>query len=187
MDVAAPPALSPGLVTVGHGTLDQEHLAALLRAAGIGLVVDVRRFPGSRRNPSVGREALAEGLPESGIDYRWEPRLGGRRRLPKDAPSPDGWWRVEAFRAYAAHTRTEEFIVALDEVVEAAGSARVAVLCSETVWWRCHRRIIADVATLAHGLDVHHLMHDGKLRLHEPSDGARLEGGTLVWDGDDVG
>jgi hypothetical protein len=171
------------LLTVGHGSLDREGLAALLKGAEIDLLVDVRRFPGSRRNPDVKSEALAQWLPEEGIAYRWEPELGGRRRLPKDEESPDGWWRVEAFRAYAAYTRTDEFREALTGVVEEAAQQRTVVLCSESVWWRCHRRLIADVATLVHDLPVHHLMHDGKERLHVPSEGARRDDGVLVWDG----
>jgi uncharacterized protein (DUF488 family) len=175
------------LLTVGHGALDRAGLTDLLRRGEVTHVVDVRRFPGSRRNPDVKREALAEWLPLEHIDYRWEPRLGGRRRLTKDddAASPDTWWRVDAFRAYAGHTRTEEFTAALGELAEQAVDARVAVMCSEAVWWRCHRRLVADVATLALGLPVHHLMHDGSQRLHEPSGGARADDGAVVWDGDD--
>ena len=104
------------LLTVGHGTLDRTALAALLAGAGTDLLVDVRRFPGSRHNPDVGTDAMAQWLPEAGIDYRWEERLGGRRRRDRTAdPDADGWWRVEAFRAYAAHTRTPEFLTALEK------------------------------------------------------------------------
>lgn len=184
MDIAAAAALT-GLVTVGHGSLDRAGLAALLRGAEVARVVDVRRYPGSRRNVDVKRESLEVWLPEEGIGYRWEPRLGGRRSLPKDMPSPDAWWQVEAFRAYAAHTRTDEFVESLEDVVASTSERRVAVMCSESVWWRCHRRLIADVATLVHGLDVHHLMHDGRLRLHEPSAGARLADDEVVWDRED--
>ncbi|CAN5294555.1 hypothetical protein BH11ACT1_BH11ACT1_02770 [soil metagenome] len=99
---------SPRLLTFGHGTAEQERIVELLRRAGAGLVVDVRRFPGSRRHPHVARDALSRWLPAAGIDYRREPRLGGRRAT-ADRPGPDTWWQVEAFRAYAAHTRTPEF------------------------------------------------------------------------------
>jgi len=176
------------LLTVGHGALDRAGLAALLTGRRVALVVDVRRFPGSRHNPDVTREALEDWLPAEGVAYRWEPRLGGRRHQPKGTPSPDTWWQVAAFRAYAAHTRTEEFAAALAEVVsEARGAARVAVMCSEAVWWRCHRRLVADVATLLHELPVHHLMHGGEVRVHEPSAGARVSDGAVVWDGDPAG
>ena len=183
------------LLTVGHGTLAAEDLAALLRSAGVRLVVDVRRFPGSRRHPDLARDALAAALPAAGIAYRWEPRLGGRRHLTKDADaaSPDRWWRVAAFRAYAGYTRTEEFDAALRDVLaDVLGGARgagggapgsVAVMCSESVWWRCHRRLIADVAALVHGVPVDHLMPGGRLSRHEPSAGARVTPtGEVVWD-----
>jgi uncharacterized protein (DUF488 family) len=171
------------LLTVGHGRLDADELTALLLGAGVGGLVDVRRYPGSRRNPSVGRDHLAEVLPASGIEYRWDERLGGRRRLP-DADDADPWWTVDAFRAYAAHTRTQEFVEALDELLGQAARTRTTVMCSEAVWWRCHRRLIADVASVGHGLDVLHLMPDGKLRPHRPAEGARRRDDDLVvWDG----
>lgn len=171
------------LISVGHGRLDQESLGALLEGAGVELLVDVRRFPGSRANPAVSRDALPSWLPDVGIAYRWEERLGGRRRRdPADAG--DAWWQVEAFRAYAAHTRSEDFRAALAEVLEDSGRQRVALMCSESVWWRCHRRVIADVAVLAHSVEVHHLMPDGRLTPHRPSEGARLrEDGLVEWPG----
>ena len=159
------------LLTVGHGPDDRTRLGARLSAADVGLVVDVRRFPGSRSNPDVRREALEGWLPAAGVGYRWEARLGGRRRLPADAPVVDGWWTVAQFAAYAAHTRTPE-------------SAPVAVMCSESVWWRCHRRLIADVVVLGRGVPVQHLMPDGRLTPHTPSAGAVLgEDGLVHWPG----
>jgi uncharacterized protein (DUF488 family) len=172
------------LLTVGHGRLDEEGLARLLRAAGVELLVDVRRFPGSRANPAVGRDALPQWLPAAGIGYRWEERLGGRRKLPAGDPGQDTWWQVEAFGAYAAHTRTGEFRAAMADLLADVERRQVAVMCSESVWWRCHRRVIADVAVLGHGLEVRHLMHDGRTPVHVPSEGARLRpDGCLVWDG----
>ena len=175
------------LLTVGHGTLDREGLAALLTGAGVDLLVDVRRFPGSRHNPDVGTDALTAWLPEAGIDYRWEERLGGRRRRDRtDDPDADAWWRVEAFRAYAAHTRTPEFLAALDGLVaDVAARDTTVVMCSESVWWRCHRRLVADAALLLRGLDVAHLGHDGRTIAHEPSAGARVVDGLLRYDGPD--
>ena len=175
---------SARLLTVGHGTLDRTGLGQLLRDAKVDQLVDVRRFPGSRHNPDVARDALQEWVPAAGIDYRWEQRLGGRRRRPTDEESPDPWWRVEQFRAYAAHTRTPEFNDALDELLDGARERTVVVMCSESVWWRCHRRIIADVVTLSRQVPTWHLMHDGRLTEHPPAAGARLrEDRTLVWDG----
>jgi uncharacterized protein (DUF488 family) len=170
------------LLTVGHGPGDRDVLGPLLTAAGIEQLVDVRRFPGSRNNPDVAREALAAWLPERGIAYRWEERLGGRRRLPSGEPVVDGWWAVEQFAAYAAHTRTPEFADALDEVLARAADTTVAIMCSESVWWRCHRRLVADVVVLARGLPVDHLMPGGRIAPHRPAEGAVLGGdGTVRW------
>lgn len=170
------------LLTVGHGTLDVDALVALLQDAGVRRLVDVRRFPGSRRDPSVGRDSLGERLPAAGVDYRWEERLGGRRRVPKDQPEADQWWRVTAFRAYAAHARTEEFRAAMEQLLEEAATVRTAVMCSETLWWRCHRRIVSDAAVLLHEIDVQHLGHDGRLTRHPPAEGARVAGDGLRYD-----
>jgi uncharacterized protein (DUF488 family) len=169
------------LLTTGHGREDRDQLGARLTGAGVRLLVDVRRFPGSRNHPDVASEALAGWLPELGIGYRWEERLGGRRRLPPGEPVVDDWWTVAQFAAYAAHTRTTEFAAALDGVLAEAAEQTVAVMCSESVWWRCHRRLIADVAVLARGVPVTHLMPGGRLALHRPSDGAVVEGGVVYW------
>lgn len=173
------------LLTVGHGALSQEALGSLLVDTGIERVVDVRRFPGSRTHPHVARDALETWLPALGVEYRWEPRLGGRRSLRRDevAESPDSWWTVTAFRAYAGWTRSAAFQEALRELISEARTRRLTVMCSESVWWRCHRRLIADVMVLGHGLPVHHLMHDGRLRPHLPAAGARRgRPGEVVWD-----
>ncbi|MGZ4429609.1 MAG: DUF488 domain-containing protein [Nocardioidaceae bacterium] len=167
------------LLTVGHGSDDRERLAARLLGAGVTHLVDVRRFPGSRSNPDVRREALEQWLPGAGIGYRWEERLGGRRRLPLDA-GDDGFWRVAQFAAYAAHARTPEFACALDEVLTAARDAVVAVMCSEYVWWRCHRRLIADVAVVGRGVPVSHVMPDGRLAPHRPEPAAVVGADGLV-------
>ncbi len=146
--------------------------------------MDVRRFPGSRTSPDVARDALADWLPGAGVGYRWEPRLGGRRHVPAGTPEPDTWWTVAAFRAYAAHTRTPEFTGALDELLTDAAATRTAVMCSEGVWWRCHRRLIADVAVLGRGVAVEHVMPDGRTAPHPVAAGARRQpDGLLVWDG----
>jgi uncharacterized protein (DUF488 family) len=170
------------LLTVGHGPEDRDRLGARLCGAGVTSLVDVRRFPSSRNNPDARREALALWLPAAGIDYRWEERLGGRRRLPADEPVADDWWTVAQFAAYAAHTRTPEFAAALDEVLAEAAEGTVAVMCSESVWWRCHRRLIADVAALCREVPVAHLMPDGRLTPHRPSAGAVVgDDGQVRW------
>lgn len=173
-------ATAPTVLTFGHGTADAAGMTSLLRDAGVRQLVDVRTAPGSRHNPDSAREAMAGWLPAAGIGYRWEPRLGGWRRVPGD--SPDIGLRNASFRSYAGHMRTPEFRAAIDELLVTAAEQRVAVMCAETVWWRCHRKLIADHLTLVRGVQVRHLMHDGKLRPHRPTAEARVDGDLLVYD-----
>ncbi|RFS84342.1 DUF488 domain-containing protein [Actinomadura spongiicola] len=171
------------LLTFGHGTAEREELTRLLHGAGVRSVVDVRTAPGSRRNPDVHRDTLREWLPAAGVGYRWERRLGGFRRAAPD--SPDTFWRNASFRGYAGHTRDPDFVAAMDELLRESDLTRTAVMCSESVWWRCHRRLIADFAVLSRGRPVLHLAHDGRLTEHPPTSGARLRpDGLLVYDGD---
>jgi uncharacterized protein (DUF488 family) len=169
------------LLTVGHGTADQDELTRLLADAEVTSVVDVRRFPGSRRHPHVARDRLERWLPDAGIAYRWEERLGGRRR--GQPGSPHTGLRDASFRAYADHLGSDEFRTAIAEVVDEAQTHRVAVMCSESVWWRCHRRLIADHVTLLAERPVLHLFHDGRRAEHAPTDVVRVEGGRLLYDG----
>lgn len=174
--------LESALLTVGHGTADRRQLAALLQGAAVGRVVDVRTAPGSRRNPDVGRGQLELWLPEQGITYRWDKRLGGFRRPLPD--SPDTVWRNTSFRGYAGHTREPDFLAAMDELLAESETVRTTVMCSEAVWWRCHRRLIADYAVLVRDTPALHLMHDGRLVPHVPTTGVRLRpDGLLVYDG----
>src|SRR5262245_2191824 len=166
------------LLTFGHGTASQAELSSLLRDSGVARVVDVRRHPASRAHPHVSREALTQWLPTIQVGYQWEERLGGRRRSPAD--SPDRWWQVAAFRGYANHMRTPEFLDAIDHLLTELRTVRTAVMCSESVWWRCHRRLIADFVTLAHETEVSHLNHDGRLTNHPVAAGARLTADRLL-------
>lgn len=169
------------LVTVGHGTADRGRLADLLLGARIAAVVDVRTAPGSRHNPDANREQMEKWLPQSGIGYRWEKDLGGFRPVP--AGSPDVVWRNDSFRGYAGYTRDPCFLAAMDRLLLQAARLRTVIMCSEALWWRCHRRIIADVAVLARGFPVLHLMPDARLAPHRPTPGARLrDDGLLVYD-----
>jgi len=169
------------LITFGHGTASAERMAALLRSAEVTALVDVRIAPGSRRHPHVARAELERWLPADGISYRWEKRLGGFRR--PEPGSPDVAWREDAFRGYAGYMRQPEFAAAVDEVLAQAAGQHVGVMCSESVWWRCHRRLIADFAEIARGVPVRHLMHDGRLAAHRASPGVRLRpDGLLVYD-----
>ncbi len=166
--------------TVGHGTAEADELGELLRGVGVTELVDVRRFPGSRRNPHVSSEAMAGWLPEHGVGYRHLESLGGRRKLGPD--SPHIGLRNEQFRAYADHMTSEEFVAGVAELLEMASDESVAVMCSESVWWRCHRRLLADHLVLVHDVVVEHLFHDGRLTRHEPTPEARREGDHVVYD-----
>ena len=169
------------LLTYGHGTEAADRTSAILRGAGTSSLVDIRTAPGSRRNPQFARAALAEWLPEAGIGYRWEKRLGGFRRPGPD--NPDIAWREDMFRGYAEYMRSAGFLEAVDGVLAEADSRQVAVMCSESLWWRCHRRLLADFVAVARGVEVRHLMHDGRVEPHRPSDGLRLrDDGLLVYD-----
>jgi uncharacterized protein (DUF488 family) len=143
-------------------------------------LVDVRIAPGSRKFPHFGKDLLGEWLPAAGVAYRWEKRLGGFRKLP--AESPDVALRNDSFRAYAAYMRTAEFSLALGELLDQAAEQAVAIMCSETVWWRCHRRLISDHAVLLDGVSILHVMPGGKLTPHRPTPGVRANGTELVYD-----
>ncbi len=174
-----PPPPSP-LLTVGHGTLPAEDLTALLHGAGVTHLVDVRSYPGSRHNPQFGRDEMERWVPEAGVDYRWVRDLGGRRR--PDPASRHVALRNAAFRAYADHMETPAFRAAVADLLARASGEVTAVMCSETVWWRCHRRLLADHVSLVAGVEVLHLMHDARLTPHPPTDGARPDGDGVVYD-----
>ena len=169
------------LLTVGHGTLSEEQLGGLLAGTGVEKLVDVRRAPGSRRHPHFARASLQEWVPRRGVAYSWEPRLGGWRKPSPD--SPNTALRNDSFRGYADYMRTAAFWQALDEVLLTAAASRTAVMCSEAVYWRCHRRLISDAAELVRGVTILHLGHDGRLSPHRLTEGVRAEGGMLVYDG----
>lgn len=168
------------LLTVGHGTASQEQFTETLAKAGVQSLTDVRIAPGSRKFPHFGKDLLGEWLPKAGVAYRWENRLGGFRKLPPE--SPDVALRNDSFRAYAAYMRSADFSVALSELLAQAAEQVTAIMCSETVWWRCHRRLISDHAVLLDGVKVLHLMPGGKLTPHQPTSGVRLAGNELVYD-----
>jgi uncharacterized protein (DUF488 family) len=169
------------LLTFGHGTATAERMTELLRGADVAVLVDVRIAPGSRRHPYVARAELERWLPEAGIAYRWDKRLGGFRKAAPD--SPDTVWREDMFRGYAAHMRTEGFQAAMDEALTQAGTDRTVVMCAESLWWRCHRRLLADFAVASRGVPVRHLLHDGRIEEHRLSPGLRRrDDGLLVYD-----
>ncbi len=169
------------IYTIGHSTRPLTELVALLRAHGVRRLVDIRRFPGSRRNPQYGREALAEALAAAGIEYVAEPGLGGRRRGRPD--SPNTHWRDAGFRAYADYMAEPEFEAALARLIAAAGEAPTAIMCAEAVPWRCHRQLVAD-ALVVRGHEVAHIIGPGQARPHALNPAARPgPDGTLTYPG----
>jgi uncharacterized protein (DUF488 family) len=166
--------------TLGHGSLTQAAFAALLRHAVVEVIVDVRRFPGSRRHPHFARDEMAAWLPEHGVAYHWIAALGGRRKPKPD--SPNVGLRNDQFRAYADHMSSEEFTSGVADLGVLAAAGQVAVMCSESVWWRCHRRLLADHLVLVNDIDVEHVFHDGRVTAHPLTPGAREYRSHVVYD-----
>jgi uncharacterized protein (DUF488 family) len=171
--------VGPRILTVGHGTRPIDAFLALLGGAGVQVLVDVRRFPGSRRNPQYAREALRAALEEAGIAYVWMgEELGGFR-----SPVPGSRHTAlaqRAFAGYADHMDTPAFRRGLERLIALARERPVAVMCAETLWWRCHRRMLAD-ALLAAGCEVLHLLEGGP-QPHALHPNARIEDGRPVYD-----
>jgi uncharacterized protein (DUF488 family) len=170
--------------TAGHSTLSLDAFLALLRAAEIAAVADVRRFPASRRHPHFAREPLAAALAQAGIAYAWLPGLGGRRS-PR-AGSRHVAWRSASFRAYADHMDTPEFRTELARLVDLARARRTAVLCAEAVPWHCHRQLIAD-ALVARGIGVQHLLGGAPAAPHRLTPFARVDGADVIYDRGQLG
>jgi uncharacterized protein (DUF488 family) len=170
------------LYTVGHGTRTTEQLVAVLASADVARLADVRRHPGSRRYPHLGRDALAEALPAAGIAYAWwGETMGGRRSRRPD--SRHTAWRNASFQGYADHMDTPAFRRAFSELLDAAREAPTAVMCAETLWWRCHRRLLADAAVLR-GTPVVHLLSEGEHPGHPLHPDVRADGdGWPLYDG----
>ena len=162
--------------SIGHSTRTVGEFLALLDAHGIRQIADVRRFPASRRFPHFNWEILAGHLSRHEIAYRHMPELGGRRRPRPD--SPNGGWREPGFRAYADYMETAAFSTALAELHRYAEAAPTAMMCAEAVWWRCHRRLIAD-ALVRLGVDVQHIVGAGAVTSHEMTPFAVVRDGLL--------
>ena len=163
--------------TIGHSTRDLEDFLQLLDKNEIELVADVRSLPGSRKLPQFNSEELEKSLEGSGIGYTLIKKLGGRRKVRKD--SPHTVWRHKAFRGYADYMETNDFREGLDELIELGGKRRTAFMCSEAVWWRCHRSMIADQLK-ADGAEVIHIM-DAKNAEHPYTSAATIKNGKLIY------
>jgi uncharacterized protein (DUF488 family) len=166
--------------TIGHSTRPVDEFIALLTAYGVQRLIDVRTIPQSRRNPQFGREQLSAALEQVGIGYTHIPGLGGLRRPRKD--STNTGWRNASFRGYADYMQTPEFEESLDRCVELAGHERVALMCAESVPWRCHRSLIAD-ALLARGIEVREITSARASRLHALTPWARIDGTKVTYPG----
>ncbi len=165
--------------TIGHSTRDLDEFLGLLAGSSIARVADVRRMPGSTRYPHFNADVLAESLDQAGIAYAHYPDFGGRRG--KRAPeSPNTAWRVDAFNAFADQMATPSFLSALDDLMAHARETPTALMCSEAVPWRCHRRLIAD-ALVVRGWSVRDIVGPGKVTEHTLTDFARVDGLTLTY------
>ncbi len=163
--------------TIGHSTRAIDAFLELLGAHKIDLLVDVRRWPASRRHPQFHREALAATLKAERIDYLWRSDLGGFRKPSPD--SPNTAWRVGAFRAYADFMQTPEFEEIMKDIETLAEKQRIAIMCAEAVPWRCHRQLLADAFSVR-GLTVRHIMDDG-CHEHKLPPFARPEGTRIYY------
>jgi uncharacterized protein (DUF488 family) len=165
--------------TVGHSTRSAGEFVSVLAAYEIELVCDVRRFPGSRRLPQFDSEALEHSLAAHGISYCWLESLGGRRK--PDPRSRNTAWRNAAFRAYADHVASAEFAHGLCELMMLAGGLRTAIMCAEMLWWRCHRRLIADALTSV-DIDVIHIRDATHAEPHRLAAPGHLVSGRLSYE-----
>ena len=161
--------------TIGHSTHEPGEFTRLLRVHGIDVLVDVRRYPGSRRVPWTAAERIER---EVGVPYIHLPALGGRRK--PAAGSPNGFWVNEGFRGYADHMSSDEFGTGLQELLSIASDRRAAVMCAEAPWWRCHRRLLSD-ALVVRGLDVCHIDGRGQAEPHRLTESAVVAGTEISY------
>jgi uncharacterized protein (DUF488 family) len=173
-------AAATELWTIGHSTRSAEEFAALLKDNRIEVLADVRRFPGSRRYPHFNGENLRGFLSQHAIVYEHLPELGGRRTARKD--SPNTAWHNEAFRGYADYMMTDEFTSAATRLLDLAAGRRTAVMCAESLWWQCHRALIADYAKVG-GVKVWHILGRGKTEEHPYTSAASIVDGQLSYRG----
>jgi len=174
------PDMEVQIWTIGHSTRPIEEFIALLRAAKLDVLIDVRSFTGSRRYPQFNKENLREAVPAAGVDYLHMPELGGRRKTRPD--SHNLAWRNESFRGYADYMETATFREGIERLLQIAQERRVAIMCSEAVWWRCHRSLIADYLK-AKGVTVRHILSETKTEEHPFTGAARIVDARLNYRG----
>jgi uncharacterized protein (DUF488 family) len=168
--------------TIGHSTRSVDELVGLLREAGADCIADVRSIPRSRTNPQFNEDVLSAALAAHGLGYRRIAGLGGLRKRRKGAEaSPNTYWENSSFRNYADYAGTPEFRAGLEELRALAAHHRPAIMCAEAVWWRCHRRIIADYLLML-GADVRHVLGHGKIEPARVTESAVSQrDGTLIY------
>jgi uncharacterized protein (DUF488 family) len=172
------------IYTLGHSTRELADFSRVLQAHGIHLLEDIRAFPASRRYPHFNRESLELWLPEIGCEYVWEQDLGGRRKqqMPKEQ-SPNIALRNQSFRNYADYMLSPKFAVAIERLVERSSRVRTAIMCAESLYFRCHRMLVSDYL-VSQGHSVLHILDENNPREHTLSKDARVIEGRLVYRGD---
>lgn len=177
----ASPSAVPRVFTIGHSTRDFTELLDMLRANDVTELVDVRSYPSSRAFPQWNQDAIESAMPAD-IGYQWIQDLGGRRHTPAGVSSPNGAWRVKAFRDYADYTASPEFRAGLARLIAVARESVPAIMCSEAVPWRCHRRLIKDALIVA-GVEVFDIMSQTSTRLAELEDFAVVSDDVITYPG----
>jgi uncharacterized protein (DUF488 family) len=173
------------LFTIGHSTHSLERFLAQLAPHGIEALVDIRRFPGSRKFPQFNQDDLARALQKVGIEYHWLETLGGRRGKRRDGSSTVNLGLHNAgFRNYADYMLTEEFQDGVAKLLEVTRRKRTALMCAEGLFWRCHRRLVSDFL-MAKGIGVHHIMPTGESRPHTLTSGAVIDGANVTYPGEE--
>jgi uncharacterized protein (DUF488 family) len=165
--------------TIGHSTRSLEEFLAMLHSSKIKLIADIRSYPGSRRFPQFNKDALEISLPQNNIEYIHLKKLGGRRKANPDSKNMS--WRNLAFRGYADYMETADFKTGINELEKIALKQRTAYMCSEAVWWRCHRSMVSDYLK-AHGWNVMHIMGIGKEEEHSYTSPAKIAAGELSYE-----
>jgi uncharacterized protein (DUF488 family) len=174
--------MPPAVLTIGHSNHSLEQFLTLLAQHGVEALMEIRRFPGSRKYPHFHRDNLAGVLPKSGVEYQWLEALGGRRPKQLDE-SPNRGLENQGFRNYADYMFTDEFREGVETLLEAAQRKRTAVMCAEGLFWQCHRRLVSDFL-VGNGVIVQHIMPSGALRPHKLTAGAVIEGGRVTYPGE---
>ncbi len=173
------------IFTIGHSTHPLDTFLELLRQHGIETLADIRSYPGSRKHPQFGQQPLASALAAAGIEYHWLKRLGGRRGKAAVPSDRNRGWRNDSFRNYADYMETQEFQEGIEELLALADRKRTATMCSEGLFWRCHRRLVSDYL-LARGRAVWNVLPDGKLAPHVLTAGAIIRAGAVSYPASDA-